>query len=191
MHAGAVADDTRIRAILPTLDALRERGARIVLLSHLGRPDGKPQAKFSLAPIARRLSELWPPGCDFALGLRRCARDGSGRAARARPGGAARERPVPPRRGAERPGLRAAARRARRRLRQRRVRHRPPRPRLDRGRRPHPAGRGRPAHGEGGRSARRRARAPRAPVRGGHRRRQGLLQAAGLAQPGRRRSTSC
>jgi phosphoglycerate kinase len=68
MHDGAVADDTRIRAIIPTLDALRERGARIVLLSHLGRPDGKPQGweRFSLAPIARRLSEIWPPGCAFA-----------------------------------------------------------------------------------------------------------------------------
>jgi phosphoglycerate kinase len=66
MHEGAVADDTRIRAIIPTLDALRERGARIVLLSHLGRPDGTPQPKLSLAPIAARLTELWAPGCGFA-----------------------------------------------------------------------------------------------------------------------------
>lgn len=55
-----VADDTRIRASLPTLEHLLSRGARIVLLSHLGRPKGQPNARYSLEPVARRLAELMP-----------------------------------------------------------------------------------------------------------------------------------
>ena len=66
MQNGRVADDTRIRAILPTLGYLREHGARVVLLSHLGRPDGRPNPKYSLAPVAERLGELLEGGCAFA-----------------------------------------------------------------------------------------------------------------------------
>jgi phosphoglycerate kinase len=58
--AGQVGDDTRIQAALPTLRALVERGARVVLLSHLGRPKGAPEAKYSLRPVATRLGELLP-----------------------------------------------------------------------------------------------------------------------------------
>jgi len=65
MKDGRVADDTRIRAALPTLQYLRERGARVVLLSHLGRPDGQPNPKYSLQPVADRLGELLGKPCPF------------------------------------------------------------------------------------------------------------------------------
>lgn len=55
---GEISDDTRIRASLPTLQYLLEKGARPVLLSHLGRPKGKPEPKYSLNPVATRLAEL-------------------------------------------------------------------------------------------------------------------------------------
>lgn len=59
--AGNVTDDTRITAALPTLHALLERGASVVLLAHFGRPNGAPDAKYSLKPVAKRLTELLAP----------------------------------------------------------------------------------------------------------------------------------
>ncbi len=55
---GVVGDDTRIRATLPTLRRLLDAGARVVVASHLGRPKGKADPRYTLAPVARRLSEL-------------------------------------------------------------------------------------------------------------------------------------
>lgn len=53
-----ITDDTRIRATLPTINYARERKAKLILASHLGRPKGKPSKEFSLMPVAERLSEL-------------------------------------------------------------------------------------------------------------------------------------
>ena len=55
---GHITDDTRIRAAIPTIEYLVNRGARVVLLSHLGRPKGKLVQKYSLEPVSRRLGEL-------------------------------------------------------------------------------------------------------------------------------------
>jgi phosphoglycerate kinase len=55
---GVVTDDTRIRAALPTIKYLRDRGARLVLLSHLGRPKNGPDPKFSMQPVVRSLEKL-------------------------------------------------------------------------------------------------------------------------------------
>ena len=66
LDAGRITDDGRIRASLPTLQALIGQGARVVIVSHLGRPDGTPDAKYSLAPVAARLGELLGSSVGFA-----------------------------------------------------------------------------------------------------------------------------
>ena len=58
VEAGSITDDTRIRGAVPTIAALREAGARVILASHLGRPKKGPTPEFSLAVVAARLSEL-------------------------------------------------------------------------------------------------------------------------------------
>ena len=55
---GEVSDDTRIRAALPTIELLRERGAALILMSHLGRPQGEKDPALSMAPVAKRLGEI-------------------------------------------------------------------------------------------------------------------------------------
>jgi phosphoglycerate kinase len=63
---GKVAEDTRVRETIPTLRFAIERGARLVLASHLGRPKGKRDPKYTLKPVAARLSELIGMPVDFA-----------------------------------------------------------------------------------------------------------------------------
>ena len=63
---GTIADDTRIRSSLPTIRHALERGAVVILASHLGRPKGKPNPEYSLRPVATRLSELLGRPVDFA-----------------------------------------------------------------------------------------------------------------------------
>ncbi|BAU32323.1 phosphoglycerate kinase [Microcella alkaliphila] len=63
---GQVTDDGRIRASLPTINALVHRGAKVIVISHLGRPDGSPDARYSLRPAAQRLSELLGAPVTFA-----------------------------------------------------------------------------------------------------------------------------
>jgi phosphoglycerate kinase len=63
---GTITDDGRVRASLPTLNALINQGARVIIVSHLGRPEGAPDAKYSLAPVAQRLSELLGKPVTFA-----------------------------------------------------------------------------------------------------------------------------
>jgi phosphoglycerate kinase len=63
---GEITDDGRVRASLPTIRALRSQGARVVIVSHLGRPKGEPDDRYSLAPVAARLAELLGGDVAFA-----------------------------------------------------------------------------------------------------------------------------
>jgi phosphoglycerate kinase len=77
-----VTDDTRIRETLPTLRLAIEKGARLVLASHLGRPKGGPDAKYSLKPAAKKLEELLGKPVAFALDCVGPGAEGQGKALR-------------------------------------------------------------------------------------------------------------
>jgi len=79
MQAGKITNDKRIRAALPTIEALLSRGARVILCSHLGRPKGKVNHEFSLGAVATRLSELL--GKDVPLAADVVGPDASAKAA--------------------------------------------------------------------------------------------------------------
>ncbi|MFE2413125.1 phosphoglycerate kinase [Kitasatospora sp. NPDC059408] len=66
LDGAAITDDGRIRAVAPTIAKLLERGAKVVVASHLGRPKGAPEEKFSLAPVAARLGEILGKDVSFA-----------------------------------------------------------------------------------------------------------------------------
>jgi 3-phosphoglycerate kinase len=61
-----ITDDTRIRESLPTIELLREKGAKVILLAHFGRPKGQPQLKYSLKPVADHLAQMIPPPVQFS-----------------------------------------------------------------------------------------------------------------------------
>jgi len=69
MENGEITDDFRIRAALPTINWLTERGAQVVACSHLGRPKGQPNPKYSMDPVRARLAEL-APGVELLENLR-------------------------------------------------------------------------------------------------------------------------
>jgi phosphoglycerate kinase len=66
LDSGSITDDGRIRAVLPTITTLRDAGARVIVMSHLGRPKGAPDPAFSLRPVADRLGELLGAPVAFA-----------------------------------------------------------------------------------------------------------------------------
>jgi phosphoglycerate kinase len=66
LDGGVLGDDGRIRASVPTISRLRDAGARVVVMAHLGRPDGAPDPAYSLAPVAGRLGELLGAGVAMA-----------------------------------------------------------------------------------------------------------------------------
>ena len=190
---GAITDDARIRATLPTLQHLIERGARIVLGS-APRPPRRPGQARALARAGRGAA-------------RRAARPRTSRSPTSRVGDGARKvvsdlrdgqiamlenLRFEPGRGGERRDVRAHARVVLRRLRQRRVRHRAPRARVDRGHGEVRRREGRRLrHGEGDRLPVAPARRRRSPVRRRARRRQGLRQDRGArcAARARRRAS--
>ena len=74
LDGGRITDDGRVRASVPTIRRLRDAGAQVVAMSHLGRPEGAPDPQYSLRPVAERLAELLGESVDFAP-----AGDGRGR----------------------------------------------------------------------------------------------------------------
>ena len=66
LHDGVITDDGRVRAALPTIETLTKLRASVLVCSHLGRPEGSVKPEFSLAPVARRLSELLGQEVSFA-----------------------------------------------------------------------------------------------------------------------------
>ncbi len=71
LDGSTITDPGRILASLPTLNALIDAGAKVIITAHLGRPKGEPDLKFSLAPVAARLSEELGRNVHFALQLLR------------------------------------------------------------------------------------------------------------------------
>ena len=75
LENGEITDDRRIEQAVPTIQALIDKGAKVILMSHLGRPKAGPDPKLSLRPIAKRLAQLIGRPVDFAedcVGCKRC-----------------------------------------------------------------------------------------------------------------------
>jgi phosphoglycerate kinase len=84
---GTITDDGRIRAVLPTVRALRDAGAAVIVVSHLGRPKGQPDPKYTLAPVAERFAELL--GAEVAFATDTVGESARSTVAAVRPGGVA------------------------------------------------------------------------------------------------------
>ena len=78
---GRITDDGRARASVPTLERLLDAGATVTVVSHLGRPDGTPDPKYSLQPVAERLGELLGRDVAFVPGTPADAEPGTGHSA--------------------------------------------------------------------------------------------------------------
>ncbi|TAH33756.1 phosphoglycerate kinase [Candidatus Saccharibacteria bacterium] len=81
---GEITDDYRVQQSLPTVKFLLERGAAVIICSHLGRPDGQPNPKYSLFPVAKRLTQLLGQGVEFAQD---CVGEAAEKSASKLPGG--------------------------------------------------------------------------------------------------------
>ena len=101
MQGGEVTDATRIERIAPTLQELMDKGAKVVALSHFGRPKGKRQAAMSLVPLCKPLGEALGARGRVRRGLHRRAGRARGRGAAAEHGVAAGKPALPSRRGGE------------------------------------------------------------------------------------------
>ena len=173
---GKVTDDTRIRAVAPTIKEIAAKGGKVILLAHFGRPKGGPEAKYSLKQVVPALVAILGLKVAFAED---CIGPAAEKAVAAMENGGVlvlentRFHP-----GEEKndPEFVAASGQARRRLRQRCVLRRAPRPRLDRRAGPQAAGLRRPCHAARDRGAADGARRLEAAGGGDHRRRQGVVQ---------------
>ena len=183
---GVVTSDARIRASLPTIQAARDAGARVLVMSHLGRPEeGVYDEEFSLAPVAQRLAEL----LGFKVRFEKDWLDG----VECAPGEVVllRERALQQGREEGQRRSREAHGRALRRLRDGRVRHRASRGSEHARRRALRQGRvRRPAAGGRADALETRAREAEAAAGRDRRRLEGLDQADGAGEPARARSTS-
>ena len=171
---GKVTDATRIERLAPTIEALIAEGAQVVVMSHFGRPKGKPDPAHSLRPLVEPLAQaIGGRKVQLRAGLHRPGGRAGRRRAAARRGRAAGEPALPPRGGEERSRLRQATGGARRRLCRRCVLRGAPRARFDRGAGASAAGRGRQADAGRARGAGRGAGKPAAAGHRAGRRRQG------------------
>ena len=188
---GNITDETRINAALPTIRYLLDNGAAVILCSHLGRPKGEYNMKYSLAPVAKRLSEKL--GFEVKLAKDVVGPDAKKLAAEVEPGKAVLLENVrfDAGRGEERSRAGQGACLDGRAVCVRRVRHRPSRACLDRGRRELPARRCRLPDRQGASVPGQRRRASGAPVPRHSGRREGQGQDRRHHRRCSKRSTCC
>ena len=179
MQDGKVADATRIEEIAPTITEIADKGGKVILLSHFGRPKNGPDPKYSLRPVVPEVARIVQAPGRVRRGLHRAERAGGHRQDARRRHSVPRKHPLPSGRGEKRQGLRQGTRRARRYLRRRRLLRRAPRARRqqrDRDGVRH-AGLSRPRHARRARGAAPRVRDAGASGRRDRRRRQDFDQA--------------